>query len=232
MPMRSTLGDVARQATQVIARQLPQAAQRAGQRAFQAAIDTQADVARAASGVLGLSGERMSKVDTAWLRMDNPSNLMMIVGVWVLQPGIEYSALCDRVEERLLSYPRFRQRVDEDAAGASWVEDRDFDLHNHVRRAKLPRGTKGQTPQQRLQDFVGDLATTPLDRSHPLWQMDLIEDYEGGSALVVRIHHCIADGIALISVMMTLVDGGSPQGKRRTRATGKPSPEDWFSSAS
>ena len=62
----------------------------------------QKQVRRTASGVLGLHGERMSKVDTAWLRMDSPSNLMMIVGVWTLQPGISFDALCERVQERLL----------------------------------------------------------------------------------------------------------------------------------
>ena len=63
------------------------------------------------AGVLGLHGERMGKVDTAWLRMDSPSNLMMIVGVWVVQPGISYEDLYQRLQERLLKYPRFGQCV-------------------------------------------------------------------------------------------------------------------------
>jgi diacylglycerol O-acyltransferase len=75
------------------------------------------------AGVLGLHGERMSKVDTAWLRMDTASNLMMIVGVWVLKPGIRYQDLRQRVQERLLKYPRFVQCAVEDAAGASWAAD-------------------------------------------------------------------------------------------------------------
>ena len=60
--------------------------------------------------------------------------------------------------------------------------------------------------------------TTPLDAAHPLWQFQLVEDYENGqSALIARIHHCIADGIALISVMMSLTDGGSNPPARRAR---------------
>ena len=70
----------------------------------------------------------MSKVDTAWLRMDSPSNLMMILGVWVLKPGIHHEAVCARVSERLLPIARFRQVAVEDAAGATWVEDTAFDL--------------------------------------------------------------------------------------------------------
>ena len=68
-----------------------------------------------------------------------------------------------------------------------------------------------------LQDLVGDLSTTPLNMARPLWQFHLIPDYEGGSALVARIHHCIADGIALISVMMTITDGGTDPPPRRAK---------------
>ena len=181
---------------------------------------------RAATGMLGLSGERMSKVDTAWLRMDSPSNLMMIVGVWTLKPGIAYAELCQRIEDRLLKYPRFRQRVVEDAAGATWVEDAQLDVKNHVTLEKLPKGKKIH-PQTALQDRLGKLAMEPLDPKRPLWQFHLVEDYQGGSALMVRIHHCIADGIALISVTMSLVDGGAepPQRKRRPAPEGA---EDWI----
>ncbi|MGH8821280.1 MAG: wax ester/triacylglycerol synthase domain-containing protein, partial [Rhodoferax sp.] len=181
-----------------------------------AARVVQKNVTRAASGVLGLSGERMSKVDTAWLRMDSPSNLMMIVGIWVLRPGITHEALCERVQERLLKYPRFGQRVVEDAAGATWVVDRDFDLAHHVVIEKLPKRPKGRE-QEALQDRVAELAMQPLDRKHPLWQFHLVPYYQGGSALVVRIHHCIADGIALISVTQSLVDGGAAPPERKAR---------------
>ncbi|MEP6790127.1 MAG: wax ester/triacylglycerol synthase family O-acyltransferase [Ramlibacter sp.] len=182
---------------------------------------------RAATGVLGLAGERMTKVDTAWLRMDSPSNLMMIVGVWTLKPGIGYEELCARVEERLLKYARFRQRVVQDAAGATWVEDRDFDIARHVLREKLPKKAKGHA-QEALQEHVGALAMQPLDPRRPLWQFHLVEDYQGGSALIVRIHHCIADGIALISVTMSLVDGGAPPPERKRKAAPEGA-EDWIS---
>ena len=192
------------------------------------------NVRRAATGMLGLSGERMSKVDTAWLRMDNESNLMMINGVWTLSPGIGWQALCERVEQRLLQYPRFRQRVVEDAAGATWVEDRHFDIQAHVVREKLPH-RRGQSMQRALQDRVGQLATEPLDPRRPLWQIHLVEDFVGddgtrGSAMIVRIHHCIADGIALISVTMSLVDGGAEPPKRRKKEQ-PATAEDWIADA-
>jgi WS/DGAT/MGAT family acyltransferase len=59
-----------------------------------------------------------------------------------------------------------------------------------------------------------------------LWQFHLVEDYEGGSALIARIHHCIADGIALIGVTMSLVDGGEPPAQRK-RPQASAESEDW-----
>jgi len=152
--------------------------------------------------------ERMSRVDNAWLRMDNDVNLMVIVGVWLLHPAVHYDALCRRVEERLLQYPRFRQKVVRDALGAVWVDDAGFDIHRHVLRETLPR-RRGQSERAALQARCGELATTPLDPERPLWQFHLVEHYEGGSALLVRIHHCIGDGIALTSVVLSITDGGA-----------------------
>ena len=202
------------------------------------------NVHRAVAGTLGITGERMTKVDTAWLRMDCAANLMMIVGVWLLKPGVSHAAVVQRIESTLLTYPRFRQRVMKDAAGATWVEDRYFDIANHVVRDALPPAQPGDPlgQQAALQDRVAALACEPLHPKSPLWQIHLIEDYTGpdgerGSAMVVRIHHCIADGIALISVTMALVDGaaGSARPTRQQQAK-KPSaidafaeaPEDWI----
>ena len=203
--------------------------------ARQAAVKVQKNVKRAVAGTLGLSGERMSKVDTAWLRMDCDANLMMIVGVWQLAPGVKHAAVCERIEGSLLKYDRFKQRVIEDAAGATWVKDRNFDLANHVVRDKLPAAAKGTGGNQQpaLQDRVAALATQRLDPKRPLWQIHLIEDYTGpdgirGSAMIVRIHHCIADGIALISVTMSLVDGGAPPPERSKKDAAATGAEDWI----
>jgi diacylglycerol O-acyltransferase / wax synthase len=188
-----------------------------------------AAVTQALSTAIGLEGERMSKVDTAWLRMDSPSNLMMIVGVWILQPALSRDALAKRITERLLRYRRFRQIAREDAAGAAWLDDPDFDLARHLGTHRLKRA-RGQSAQEALQARVAALAMQPLDHAHPLWRFELIEQYEGGSALIARIHHCIGDGIALISVMMSLVDGGAPP-PQRSRAKpareGVAGAEDW-----
>ncbi|HEX7687113.1 MAG TPA: wax ester/triacylglycerol synthase family O-acyltransferase [Burkholderiaceae bacterium] len=151
----------------------------------------------------------MSRVDTAWLRMDTEANLMMIVGVWLLEPQLALAELRQRVETSLLQYRRFRQRVVEDALGAQWIDDEHFDIAAHVVPEKLELAP-GQAPLDALKAYVGDLCTTPLNAGRPLWQFHLFEDFETGrTALVARIHHCIADGIALISVMLSITDGGS-----------------------
>jgi diacylglycerol O-acyltransferase len=201
--------------------------------AKKAARVVQKNVTDAVVGSLGLNGERMSKVDTAWLRMDSASNLMMIVGVWVIKPKLKYEDLAQRIEERLLKYPRFLQCAVEDAAGASWVKDPAFAMENHLLREKLPKRPTGQE-QEALQDRLAELSMQPLNREHPLWQMHLVENYKGGSALMVRIHHCIADGIALISVTQSLVDGGAPppqRAPRQARADGLEGAEEWIADA-
>ncbi|MCX8114634.1 MAG: wax ester/triacylglycerol synthase family O-acyltransferase, partial [Burkholderiaceae bacterium] len=144
--------------------------------------------------------QRMSPVDTAWLRMDSPGNLMMIVGVDVFADRVDWERLKQVLERRFLRYDRFRCRVVQDASGYWWEEDEDFDLDQHLIRVELPApGGKAE-----LQKFAAQLASQALDPGKPLWQMHLVEHYDGGSALVVRIHHCIADGMALMGVLLAL----------------------------
>ncbi len=147
-----------------------------------------------------LGRERMTGVDTAWLRMEHPNNLMMIIGVMIFKEKLNLPKFTATIQQRFLTYKRFKQKASQDPTGAWWETDKKFDLANHVKRAKLGgRGTKKD-----LEDFVSQLASEPLDFTKPLWQFHLIENYHGGSVLIPRIHHCYADGIALISVMLSL----------------------------
>ena len=146
--------------------------------------------------------ERMSSVDTAWLRMDRPTNLMMICGVLIFGERLTLARLKATLSDRFLRFKRFRQRAMQTPTGAYWTDDRHFDIGAHVRRVKL-RGAAGKSE---LETLVSDLMATPLDPSKPMWQFHLVEGYEAGSAVVVRIHHCYADGIALIQVMLSMTD--------------------------
>jgi diacylglycerol O-acyltransferase len=175
---------------------------------------------------------RMSRVDTAWLRMDSDANRMMIVGVWVLKPAVARAALVERVREKLLRYERFRMHVVRDATGAAhWrAEAGALDLAPHVVEERLRR-RRGESARQALQRRVGVLAATPLDPVRPLWQLHLVQGYEGGSALVARVHHCIGDGIALISVMLSITDGGGDPPIRPRRARPDDAERDWLDDA-
>ncbi len=153
-----------------------------------------------------LGRERMTGVDTAWLRMEHPTNLMIIVGVMIFKEKLSFQKLKSTIEQRFLSFPRFKQKAVQDPTGAWWETDKKFDLAHHVKKVKLG----GRGSKKDLEDYVSHAASEPLDFTKPLWQFQLVENYHGGSALITRIHHCYADGIALISVMLSLT-GDSPE---------------------
>lgn len=169
--------------------------------------------------------QRMSPIDTAWLRMDRPNNLMQILGVMLFEGELDYQRLRRTIEQRMLAYDRFRQIAQPEATGYRWVDDADFDLDRHLRRAVLPgRGDKAE-----LERFVADLASTPLHPRRPLWQMHLVDTAMGGQALIMRFHHCIADGIALVGVVMSMADESlplpaAPRARRAAAATPPPLP--------
>lgn len=146
--------------------------------------------------------EPISKVDTAWLRMEQPTNLMMINGVIMMDDNLDYEKLLETVEQRFLTFRRFRQKAVDGARGAHWVIDEDFDIRCHVRRTALP----GAADKAELELLVSQMASTPLDMSRPLWQFYVVENYVDGPVILTRIHHCIADGIALVQVFLSLTD--------------------------
>ncbi len=156
----------------------------------------------------------MSSVDHAWLRMDTSANLMMIIGVLVFESPIDVAHLRERIEATILQYPQFRSRVVREPAKAYWQLDDSFDLNAHLKLAKLP----GAADKVALEAFVAELASQRLDPTRPLWQFHLVENYQGGHALIARIHHCIADGIALVSVMLSMTEGEVPDSVKNRNA--------------
>jgi WS/DGAT/MGAT family acyltransferase len=152
-----------------------------------------------------MAGEFFSGVDAAWLRMDRPGNLAQIAGVMIFDTPIDRARLIELVHERLLVYDRFRQYVRLPLLGLGlprWEFDPNLDLNYHLPQVNLPTPA-GQLELQRL---VGDLMSQPLDRAHPLWRFYCVENYQGGCALVPVLHHCIADGLALVQVLLAMTD--------------------------
>ena len=146
--------------------------------------------------------EAMSRVDTAWLRMERPTNLMMITGVMMMETPLNIVTLRKVIQQKFLAYPRFRQKAVDTSTGAYWQDDADFDLDWHIRLTALP----GRAGKRELERLTSQLASTPLDQTKPLWQFHLVEKYGGGSALISRIQHCYADGIALVQVLLSLTE--------------------------
>jgi WS/DGAT/MGAT family acyltransferase len=112
---------------------------------------------------------------------------------------------------------------------AYWEADPAFDLDYHVAHVALP----GKAGIKELQALVSRLAGTPLNPARPLWQFHLVDNYAGGCATIVRIHHCYADGIALVQVLLSMTDAaahgppampGPPPRKARPRADEAKSP--------
>jgi diacylglycerol O-acyltransferase len=155
---------------------------------------------------MSLQREKMSNVDTAWWHMESPVNLMMITTIMVFEGRPDYQRITDTVAARILQFDRFRQRVVDPAAPWSatrWELDPHFDLNAHIHRLALPE----PGDQATLEELVSDLISAPLDYSKPLWQMHIVENYEGDNFVVItRLHHCIADGIALMRVLLSLTD--------------------------
>jgi diacylglycerol O-acyltransferase / wax synthase len=148
----------------------------------------------------------MSSADAAWLHMDRRTNLMVVNALlWFGEP-----VDADRVKEILRSrlvepFPRFRQLVVESRGGVGvpwWVDDPNFDLGLHVHHLAVP----APGDKRALEELVGELIASPLDRGKPLWEWYLVDGFGAGMAMVVRIHHCIADGIALGRVLLSLTD--------------------------
>ena len=149
-----------------------------------------------------MTSERMSPVDTAWLHMDEPENPADIVTLLSFDGRLSYDAVKKVIEERLLKFDRFKQRVTETDGHPTWEDDPEFQIERHVMRYELDAPLTSDT----LSKVVTDLANEQLSRDRPLWAMHLIEGSDGDSAIVSRLHHCIADGFALAHAMLTLTD--------------------------
>jgi diacylglycerol O-acyltransferase / wax synthase len=157
-----------------------------------------------------MSRQRMRGADAAWLHMDGPTNPMVITTLMWSGEAFDWGLLEKVIVERLIDrYPRFRQIVSEPLIGAgapTWRDDPLFHPARHIHHLGLP----APGDRRALGAFISEIMSAPLPDDRPLWQAYFIEGYEGGSAVVTRIHHCLADGIALMRVLLSLADGVEP----------------------
>lgn len=151
-----------------------------------------------------MARRRMAPADAAWLHMDRPLNHMIVNSVMWFDEPLDWDAVRGVLAKRLVArFPRFSQRVVELPGVAWWQDDPDFDLEAHLHHAELP----APGGRRQLAGYLSSRLHEPLPSTRPLWQMHLLDGYRGhGSAVVARIHHCIADGIALSRVLISLTD--------------------------
>jgi diacylglycerol O-acyltransferase / wax synthase len=166
----------------------------------------------------------MAPVDAAWFHIDGPVNSAVITSIALTRKPLDFGKLKSVYGQRLAQFDRLSQRVVERGfplATPHWEDLPGFEIAQQMHHIALPApGGKAA-----LAAVVSDLASTPLDRARPLWDVHVVDGVDGGSAVITRMHHCIADGTANLAIARALFDD-SPKAKpagpppRKPAATG------------
>ena len=157
---------------------------------------------------------RVSSLDAGMLYAETAEMPMHTMGVLILERPVEpiFERLRRVVEERLHLLAPFRRRLVEgplQIGDPHWIEDPEFSVENHLRRTAVP----SPGSMRELAELVAVSASGMLDRSRPLWELQVVEGLEGGKvAVVAKIHHAAMDGGRLVSLIGTLLDL-SPEGR-------------------
>jgi WS/DGAT/MGAT family acyltransferase len=167
--------------------------------------------------------ERLTGQDASFLYNETPTQHMHTLKIAVVDPttvpgGYSFDTVRAVLEERLHLLPPFRRRIVDVPLQLShpwWIEDPNFDIDHHLHRTTLP------APGDRaaFDALISRVASTPLDRSRPLWEVWVVEGLEHGRVgFVAKIHHCAADGVmaAELLTMVTELDpaAGAPAAER------------------
>jgi WS/DGAT/MGAT family acyltransferase len=149
---------------------------------------------------------------------------VVILGSGAGQSSLGVEELREHIACRLHEAPRLRRRIVQSPLGVAnpvWVDDPSFDIANHVR----PVATPGPVDRDQLREIVGALMSERLDRSGPLWALDVVERLEDDStALIWRIHHCMADGATAVKLAAELLWDREPELGAQTPVPWQPEP--------
>jgi diacylglycerol O-acyltransferase / wax synthase len=150
-----------------------------------------------------MNREPLSNADFALLRLDSPANRMAVTAMLTLETRLELSHLKMIIERTMLHQPRFRQRVvlpRTPFSKAYWEEDTTFDLDRHIRNIRTPLPADASL----LEQLISRVMSVGFDFSRPLWEFYFVESYGSGSAIVMRFHHSIADGLSLLKLLLSM----------------------------
>ncbi|MFI5501948.1 wax ester/triacylglycerol synthase family O-acyltransferase [Nocardia asteroides] len=153
--------------------------------------------------------EQLTGLDASFLYLETGTQHLHVCALLILDPGdgdYSFDGLKAELGRRLPLIPHMRRRVHEVPFNLDhpvWVDDPDFDLDYHIRRVGLPE-PGGQIA---LAELIGEIASRPMDRGRPLWEMSVVEGYEDGKvAVICKYHHAAVDGITGTNMMMHLCD--------------------------
>ena len=153
--------------------------------------------------------DRLSSGDALFLYLEREGMPLNVASVSVFDGVISLQACSRFIESKLPLIPRYRQRVVAPSFNIGlpvWEYDPDFDIRNHVHHITLKRGTDAE-----LKAAAGKILSKVMDRQRPLWDFTLLHGLKGNrTAVVTRMHHCLADGLAGVSLMNVLMDS-SPE---------------------
>lgn len=156
--------------------------------------------------------DRLSWGDTVFLHLEREGMPLNVASVCIIEGEVGFEEFVQFIETKLPLLPRYLKRVVPAPFGLglpSWEYDPEFDLRRHVREVTLKHGTEVE-----LKAIAAKLFGTVMDRQHPLWDLTLIRGLKSArSGLIIRLHHCLADGIAGVGIMNALLDA-SPDAPR------------------
>jgi len=175
--------------------------------------------------------DRLSWGDTVFLHLEREDMPLNVASVCIFDGEIKFEDCIRFVEAKLPLLPRYLKRVISAPLGLglpSWEFDPDFDLRRHLRSVTLKRGSETE-----LKGVAGKLFSTVMDRRHPLWDMTLVRGLSGNrSAIILRLHHCLADGIAGVGLMNVILDASPapPRSQSNKNKLQVPPPRDVWTS--
>ena len=151
--------------------------------------------------------DRMGAFDAVmWGVEQDPILRSVIVAMTVLDSDPEVDVLVDRITRMTLAVPKLRQRVIGNPVSPippRWEVDPNFDLAFHLKRFHVPAdGT--DRPLMRIAE---QMAEQDFDRDRPLWEMALVQGWDGDrSAVIIKLHHAITDGVGGMAMAASLFD--------------------------
>jgi diacylglycerol O-acyltransferase / wax synthase len=174
--------------------------------------------------------DRLTALDTGFLHLERSGAHMHVAAIFVFDGDPPaYDELVEAIEARMHLVPRYRQKLAHVPLGQGrpvWVDDPHFNARYHLRHSALP----APGSDEQLKNLAGRLFALPLDRTKPLWELNLVEGLDGGRfAVISKTHHALVDGVSGVDITSVIFDTSpepSPVGADSRAWLPRPEPTD------